>query len=63
MVYEVHSLAKISHSISQLFFYFTQSLPSLRNDLVYSIGKRLVGMTDVEAAIHEVFQAPHIQVR
>ncbi|CAL9131363.1 unnamed protein product [Musa textilis] len=25
-------------------------------------GKRLVGMADIEAAIHEVFQAPHIQI-
>ncbi|KAL2557223.1 Origin of replication complex subunit 1A [Forsythia ovata] len=51
---------EICRRAAELADYRTKRSPSLSNSGV--TGKVLVGMADVEAAIKEMFQAPHIQV-
>ncbi|XP_058223873.1 origin of replication complex subunit 1A-like isoform X2 [Rhododendron vialii] len=51
---------EICRRAAELTDYRTKKLASVPN--AASAGKALVGMTDVEAAIQEMFQAPHIQV-
>ncbi|KAH7862007.1 hypothetical protein Vadar_033606 [Vaccinium darrowii] len=51
---------EICRRAAEITDYRTRKSASLPN--VASAGKALVGMADVEAAIQEMFQAPHIQV-
>uniref|UniRef100_A0A5B7BJE8 Origin recognition complex subunit 1 n=1 Tax=Davidia involucrata TaxID=16924 RepID=A0A5B7BJE8_DAVIN len=51
---------EICRRAAELTDYRIKKLASLPNSV--SAGKALVGMADVEAAIQEMFQAPHIQV-